>query len=252
MKFNLSKSLIGAYADYNDGKECGLRFESIYINKTLSPEPSEAMLLGRYFEYLCTGYYDGDVAPEPKTKRDGSLTAEYMRAEIQADNFKNYVREMGIEILQVGKKIVSDGCSMILDILAMYQGREVIIDLKYTARLRDKWDDNGWEAFEYKTKHHTQAIHYSFMTGLPFYYFVFSSTNEDVEFFEVVMEQPITNEIHEAKLRTIRANIELETKYGFQARPTVMRCASCELKQTCKQAAKYPEPKTQYIQTTLQ
>lgn len=253
MNYNISKSFLLSYLDYCHGKECGIRWSAIHIDKRIKTEPTDAMMLGKYFEYKATGYYnESEGEPKAKLKRDGNLTAEYERAEMQAMNFKEYCKEMGIEILEVGKRIVKDNCSLVLDVVAMYKGREVIIDLKYTGKLHDKWDDNGWslDSFEYKNAHHIQPIHYSYMTGLPFYYFVFSSTNNDCEFFEVKMEQPITNEIHETRIQSVRKRIDIEqTTGGFIPRPTLKRCSSCQLMNECIYASKSPEPKQVFIQT---
>lgn len=252
--YNISKSFLLSYLDYCHGKECGIKWSEINLFKTIKQEPTDAMMLGKYFEYKATGYVGaGEEEPRPKTKRDGNLTAEYERAEIQAMNFKKYCTNLGIEILEIGKRIVKDNCSLVLDIVAMYKGREVIIDLKYTGKLYDKWDDNGWslDSFEYKTAHHIQPIHYSYMTGMPFYYFVFSSTNEDCEFFEVKMEQPITNEIHQQRLESVRKRIDMEiVTGGFIARPTLKRCSNCPLNDSCSYASKSPEEKSVYIQPT--
>ena len=255
MNYNISKSFLLSYLDYCHGKECGLRWEAINIKKELRPIPSEAMMLGKYFEYKATGYVGaGEEEPQAKMRKDGKPTADYERAEIQAMNFKAYCKHLGIEILEIGKRIVKDNCSLVLDIVAMYEGREVIIDLKYTGMLYDKWNDNGWnlDAFEYKTSHHIQPIHYAYMTALPFYYFVFSSTNEDCEFFEVKLEQPITNEIHAQRIESVRKRIDIEMSTGgFIPRPTLKRCANCELKSNCTHASLAPEPKSVYIQPTF-
>lgn len=253
--FNISKSFLISYLDYCHGKECGIRWQAINITKDLQPIATESMMLGKYFEYKATGYIGANEdEPQPKLRKDGKLTAEYERAEIQAMNFKQYCKSLGIEILEVGKRIVKDNCSLVLDIVAMYQGREVIIDLKYTGKLHDKWDEYGWhlDSFEYKPAHHIQPIHYAYMTGLPFYYFVFSSTNEDCEFFEVKLEQPITNEIHQQRIESVRKRIDIEMSTGgFIPRPTLKRCANCELFDTCTHKTTAPEPKSVYIQPTF-
>lgn len=250
---NISKSLLLSYLDYCNGKECGVKWEAMYVSKTLKSEPTEAMMLGKYFENRATGYVGaGEETPQAKLRKDGKMTAEYERAETQAMNFRAYCERMQIEILEVGKRIEKDGCSLILDIVAMYKGREVVIDLKYSGKLYDKWDDNGWalESFEYKTAHHMQPIHYAYLTGLPFYYFVFSSTNEiDCEFFEVKMEQPITSEIHERRIQQVRERIDIEMQTGgFIPRPSLKRCNACALSMECKHATHMPEEKQVYIQ----
>jgi hypothetical protein len=244
---NISQSFLKSYIEYAEGRECGLRFRAIFIDKTLSIYPSDAMELGRYFEFCATGYVrEGDEEPKPKLKRDGAMTIEYQRATEQAQNFKDDCAALGIEIVSVGERIEKDNLSLVLDVRAMYEGREVIIDLKHTGLLYNKWEDNGWslDGFEFKTKHHHQPIHYMFMTGLPFYYFVFSSTNEtDREFFEVVVPQPDTNELHARRIDRIRNRIGIELATGFIPRPDLKRCLECELFANCKSRQEAPTPK---------
>jgi hypothetical protein len=243
----ISQSLLKAYIEYAMGYECGLLFDAKYIKKSVKDEPSEAMLLGKYFEYRATGYVnEGEEPPQPQLKKDGLPKAEYARAESQAMNFIEHCEELGIEILEVGKRVEKDGCSLIVDIIALYKGREIIIDLKYSGKLYDKWDDSGWalDGFEYKMKHHIQPMHYQFMLGLPFYYFVFSSQNDvDAEFFEVVMPQPETNEVHAQRIENIRERIGMEMATGFIPRPSYKRCMDCPIFNDCQHAIKAPEPK---------
>ena len=82
----ISQSLMKAYVDYLNQKECGLLFKAKYIDKDpeSQSEPSEAMLLGIYFEYLCTGALPkSGIVPEAecvyKGKPNEKLSAPYQR-----------------------------------------------------------------------------------------------------------------------------------------------------------------------------
>lgn len=55
MRLRISQSLIKDYRSYIQKTLCGLLFEAKWITRTVSTEPTEAMQLGRWFEYLALG-----------------------------------------------------------------------------------------------------------------------------------------------------------------------------------------------------
>lgn len=241
---NISQSLIKAYNDYLNGNLCGLLFEKQYLTKEVDSEPSDAMKLGHFFEYQATGGMprSGNV-PEPVLLKDGkTMDSKYRIAAKQALNFKDYCKKLGIKILEVGKKVNKGGADGTLDIIAEYQGKEVVIDLKYSGLLYDKWNELGWEssALPYKEKIMIQAVHYSYLTGLPFYFWVFSSTNEDdCELFKVNID-PEVIENHPKIIEKTRAMIELDLEMGFRAYPELVRCKYCPLFLNCKERVESP------------
>lgn len=250
----ISQSMLKSYMEYLYGEQCGELFNRQYVTKDIDVPPSDAMLLGRYFEYKCTGYKNPDEpTPEPKLTRAGEPTAPYKRANEHAERFHEICIEHGIKIKTVGRKIKRDGLTCVIDVEAEYNGEDIIIDLKYSGRVNDKWDKHGWhlDSFDQKFLQHIQPMHYAFMTGKRFFYFVFSSKNDDVLLFEVNMPQPETNEIWEQRLKHIREkmNDELLTG-GFTPRPSYERCNKCPILNECQHANITPRINEVYITPT--
>ena len=51
----ISQSLLKDFKDYRDRKLCGLLFQALWIDRSVEIEPTEAMLMGQFFEYLALG-----------------------------------------------------------------------------------------------------------------------------------------------------------------------------------------------------
>lgn len=225
---NISQSLIKAYLEYCKGDLCGLQLEAIYIKKLFQID-SESMALGRYFEFIATGQRPKDgTTPLPLRTAKGHLTAEYKRAEDQAKRFKTFCEQMDIEILETGTYIQRDGMECTLDIIALVKGEKADIDLKYTAKLYNRWDKDGWDinTLHEKDYHMIQARMYHHLSGLPFYFWLFSSSNDDSQLIKVNIDQndkPLFNDLVES----IRQGIELESIQGFRPIPDYKRCKEC-------------------------
>ena len=79
----ISQSILKRMKDYIEGEECGLKIKAQYVDGVVFP-PSEAQLLGQWFEYECTGAmppYDSERVPEPKRLKNGNLAKAYERME---------------------------------------------------------------------------------------------------------------------------------------------------------------------------
>lgn len=253
----VSQSLIKNYFRYLDKKECGLQLKAKYFDGVEFPE-SEAALKGKYLEWLCTGVPDRNgKIPQPPLLKSGSNkgqpTAEFERMKAQALNFQRALKHYNVEILEKNFKLAFEDYEGIADILAAFgpEGDNVIIDIKSTGLLYDKWDDFGWEesSLQYKPHLLMQAVHYPWLTykslgeQMRFQYWVFSTKNEiDFELFEVHLE-PGTMERWEKKLATLREQMQLENAMGWDALPSVTRCAACPLKTTCQHFVDVPEMK---------
>ena len=99
IEFNLSVSLIKAYNDYLYKGYCGKRFLEVNLKKKHKFTMGEPALLGQYFEFLatgCTPRYGG--IPEPIMTKSGSLTSASKRCVDQANQFKQLIPKMGIDI----------------------------------------------------------------------------------------------------------------------------------------------------------
>jgi hypothetical protein len=247
-KFSISQSLIKAYNDYLNYDLCGIVFEKQYITNEIESLPSDAMRLGIWFEYECTGALPrSGVIPEPERTVKGALTAEYQRAANQVQNFKEYQKKLGIKILEVATLKKKDGATGLIDIIAEFNGRPVIIDLKYSGVINDKWNPLGWEleALPYKPKLMIQAVHYHYLTGLPFYFWVFSSKDEDSKLIEVVIDNDVLVH-HKAMIDKTRSMIELDIEMGFKAYPELTRCKQCPLFENCTEKTEVPLVQTIY------
>jgi hypothetical protein len=242
---NISQSLIKAYNDYLNENLCGIVFEKQYLTKEIESDPSEAMKLGHFFEYQATGALPRNgVEPKPVLLKDAkTMSVEYRRAAKQALNFQGYCKKLGITVLSTGKKIVKDGAEGTLDIIAGYKGKEVVIDLKYSGLLYDKWNDLGWDinALPYKEKIMIQSVHYTYLTdGMPFYFWVFSSTNEDdCELIHVNID-PDVIKAHPIIIEKTRGMIEIDMEMGFNPYPELVRCKKCPLFDECQYKVETP------------
>lgn len=251
----ISQSLIKSFYDYYTDKECGIFFEERYIKKNPKAQkpPSEAMLAGIYFEYLCTGALprSGEI-PQPEMSYAGTsrqkLSAPYQRATESAEFFKQIIKHHAIEIVEVGKVIQSDITNGIIDILAKWNGKYCIIDLKYSGLYNDKWNEMGWEieSLPMKDSLMIQAVHYKKLwqeiTGeeIDFYFFVFDSKNPknakiikaDIDESRIAAQDVVIS-------NTING-IAKAVERGFIPKPELERCNECPLNDECQYAIKYP------------
>lgn len=266
---NISQSLVKSLYDYSEGKLCGLQFEAQYIKKIPFP-PSAVQKVGNYFEYMCTGAIprDGKI-PEPERKKDkiekiitkgkklkngnrakdkiekkvipGELAASYARMAIQADRFKRTIKSHGIKILKTGAELKYTNKKGVTDVLARIDGKEAIIDIKSSGLIGNKWEDLGWDidALPEKDKIMIQPVFYKWLwrkiygRDIPFYFLVFSNTNEyDCLFLEVVIDEDRFSQFEKA-LEKVEKMLNKNMTEGFKAYPDVKECADCPLKKTC-------------------
>jgi hypothetical protein len=186
--------MLQSYLDCKKGKGCLYQFYHQYVVKDYVPEPSAAMQLGIWFEYMCTGAMPrSNVVPEPVTLKNGNLSADYDRMLYHIDKFKEIVDNYNIKIKEIGKEIIVDRIKGILDIWCEIDGIPAIIDIKTSAQIGNKWDEFGWDDknFSYST-HVLQPAIYKYLIykslgiyDAPFYYLVFSTKNTDILFWEV-------------------------------------------------------------------
>lgn len=192
--YNISNSMLQAYLDCKKGKGCLYQFYHQYVVKDYQPEPSAAMKLGIWFEYMCTGAMPrSGVAPTPVTLKNGNLSADYERMLAQVENFKKIVDVYNININEVSKEIVYRRIKGILDIWCEIDNVPSIIDLKATGQIGNKWEEYGWDERNFQYSNHIlQPAIYKYLIyktlgieDVPFYYLVFSTKNSDILFWEV-------------------------------------------------------------------
>jgi hypothetical protein len=197
----ISQSFVKEYSKYKQKKSCGLQVKAKYIDGIKFPS-SDVMQVGNYFEFMATGCLPrtGEI-PAPEMVYKGTakekLSTDYERANASAEFFKVVSKELNIEILETGKIISIDNRTGILDIVAKFNNRICVIDLKYSGLLEDKWSEFGWEteSLPYKDNLMVQAVHYTILLSevcevdyedIDFYFFVFNSKDpEDAKIIKV-------------------------------------------------------------------
>jgi hypothetical protein len=236
---------------------CGLVLKAKYIDKTypFDADDSPAKALGRYFEYILTGAIPKNgVIPQPEyyakalkehakdplrrrlTKDD--MKEPYQLAHRNAERVKRYFKIMKIRILPDETNLhVQKGLKAgTIDIVALFNGRRIIIDVKYSGLLFDKWNELGWMWTEEQKKFHgTQAMQYHGLLGIPFYFLVVSSTNdEDIKFLEVEFDE-FSLEQHDVEVDDTRKKMQLMVDLdSFHPVPELVRCSKCAIRENCQ------------------
>ena len=255
----ISQSLIKALAKYRNDEECGLIIDHIYIKGQWLPS-SKAQELGNYFEYICTGGLPRDKhIPEPVLLKSGKPSIDYARMDKQKENFEAMMYEYGFEIEHTGYEFTNPKYSGIADIIAKdvnNKNQRVIIDIKTSGLINDKWSPYGWadESIEEKWDLLLQAIHYKMLAkyewgieDIPFYFFVFSTKNEnDCKAFEIIVDES-TRFQHTNNLANIKTYLDSQLENGFKPKPKYSRCQSCGLADTCLHKVNVPIPQKVFI-----
>lgn len=256
----ISQTLMKSYTDYLTQKMCGLFFKAKYIDKDPEAEmkPSDVMLAGIYFEYLCTGALprNGQV-PSPKYAYFGTpkqkLTEDYQRAVDSAAVFQRICDRYGIKIKKAGLDITINGYKGIIDVHASIQSlgeEDVFIDIKRTGLIDNKWDEMGWdvESLHMKDTLMIQGVHYKLLAreklgihDIPFYFFVFSDKDpEDVKIIrQVVDESKIQS--HIVAVQNMREMLNRNIQKGFKAYPDQRKCSKCPISHKCDKKIDYPK-----------
>jgi hypothetical protein len=196
------------------------------------------MLKGQYFEQQLIGANrSGTIVEMPKGKSGNKLTDEIRLDELAA-NGKALMEKMGIKITGVQRTITVEDLEGHLDVDAIYNGRRVTIDVKYTdTKIDDRW--NGWGDIE--NKDHLQPVHYTYLEWklsgefIPFYYLIFGKSGW-VRFVQVAIGQE-RMAAHAASIEVLRNELPREK---WEASPEFNKCMDCPLLEKCKHAAKVP------------
>jgi len=260
----ISQSLLKSLFNYKKGAECGILIYEHYLNG-LESEPTKAMQLGNWFEYQCTDQLprNGKI-PEADRIKSGDLTAPYRSITVQVDNYKRILSRYGIKILETGYVFNHPKGSGIADIIAEWNGEKVIIDIKTTGQIDDKWSLYGWaeEKFENSdsdsAQHLTiQAVQYKVLArhewaipNIPFYFFVFSTTNEvSCKIFRVNVDDERLDK-HEEQIKTAYQymnNTFVNMDKADLSIPQYAKCIDCPLKDTCEFMIDVPLIKDIYV-----
>lgn len=272
-KPNLSQSVMKDYQDFWNMKtlSCGLYLFKRNFQR-LPQEQGDAAKLGSYFEYLCTGYVrPGDEVPQPEMVYKGTarekVAADYERAMKAAEFYKKIIDHYGIKVISTGEYLITGRTSAILDIRAEWEGRECIIDIKYSGLIDDKFSPYGWaiESLVDRPGLTIQALHYKHIIkrlegkeNIDFYYFVFSSKDPDnAKIIRINTDESALyrHEMDVAKIERIidyhyekadeyatdmKVNLEF-SPHELVARPTLSRCLECPYFSSCDKRAEVPK-----------
>jgi hypothetical protein len=256
----INQSMVKDLAKYRKEELCGLIFNNKWILHQYG-KGTKSNNLGHYFEYLCTGALakGESEAPKPDTTKKGELTADFKVAQQQAVYFKEVIAKYGIQLLTAGEKVIADDQWVgTLDIKARWDElfkdggmiepdpnnpeNTVIIDLKYSGLLEDKWSDFGWHLDFLPKKEGTmlQAKHYKFLFwkkygyNPPFFFFVFDSKEVGSCKLIYVDIDVIDLQQHEVFLHKAKAYLERQLDLGFQPKPKYDQCKNCAYNQWCQ------------------
>lgn len=253
----ISQSLLKSLFNYKTGNECGIRIYEHYVNG-VELQSSDAMAMGNWFEYRCTGQLPRNgIIPEPERLKNGELSIAYKRLEKQVENYEKIIKTYDIKILETGVAFEHNLGSGIIDILAEWDGQKVIIDLKTTARIDDKWTEFGWgdEKFDFSDSPNAQyltiqAVQYKLLAreqwgikDIPFYFFVFSTTDDSaVKIFRVLVDpERLDKHLSQIEYAYRYFNDSFITKSKkILAIPELKRCNQCVLNQNCEHKVEVP------------
>jgi hypothetical protein len=257
-KIYINQSLVKDLVKYQNNQLCGLVFTNKWILSQFGGG-TKSNSLGHYFEYLCTGALakGESEAPKPEYTKKGELSSEFELARKQSIFFHELIGRYGIKLLSAGDKVLADDKWIgTLDILAQWESitkhidfefgednpeKKVIIDLKYSGLLEDKWSEFGWNTEMLPKKQGTmlQAKHYKFLFwkkygfNPPFLFFVFDTKevgkvkiiNVDIDDWEL--------EQHEVFLEKAKKYFEYQLKIGFEPKPKYESCIKCQYANWC-------------------
>jgi hypothetical protein len=262
----INQSMVKDLAKYQKGNLCGLIFQNKWILHQYG-KGSKANNLGHYFEYLCTeALAKGETeAPKADLTKKGEPTADFKVAQQQAIYFKEVMLKYGIKIISAGEKVVAENQWVgTLDIKAKWDGifensyflppdpknpdNVVIIDLKYSGLLEDKWSEFGWHMDTLPTKDGTmlQAKHYTFLFWKkygfipPFFFFVFDTKNVGVCKIIYIDIEEADLIAHESFLWKAKSYLERQLDIGFNPVPRYDQCTNCAYNQWCLSKVEVP------------
>jgi len=266
----VSQSFIKQLFEYKQGNKCGYQFYAQY-NEGIEFPASDAMRLGQWFEYMCTGQVTkfGHIPvpdrnnPKKLSKKEldsgmkqedmvGELSKKYKDALVHVEAFKQMIEANDYEIISTGEKLLDKklGISGDVDIVVRKKGEDRVrfIDTKFSGLLDNKWDDLGWadESLSYKDKIMIQAVHYKILGYAKygyypeFYFWVFSSSNTTDRKNIRVNVNPDRYAEHLQIIGNARKEYEKFDKAGWIPRPVPKECGKCILNKACKHYVELP------------
>lgn len=269
----INQSFIKDMREYKAGVQCGNLIFEKYCNDRLIDLESDSVELGSYFEYILSGALpkDGQI-PQPqymasaikanKGKTEGlkveDMYSEYRKAHANADRIRKFLDELGLKIIKKAHRITKGRFVGDIDLICECTkeidhgngiiwkvGDKIVIDLKYSGLINDRWSKHGWswENIQ-KTYHGTQAKQYHYLTGLPHHFLVCQSNAKeeleaDVKLFYVPVDEHMI-EHHIAEANELFDAFLMYKDIGFEVRPSFSKCKGCPLRNECKDKHTFP------------
>jgi len=242
MNYNISYSLIRAFDEMEIKGSCGIKFYNTYITKKIPFISSKAMDLGVYFEYICTGQKPrNNKTPEPVLLKSGKLSTDYERMNKQKLNFDKIIKNYNIKIKDTGKVLEYNGIKGILDIEGEIEGQPIIIDIKTSGLINDKWSEYGWylpRLSESPNLLQSQIYKYLYwklfdIKDVPFYYLIFSTKNDYEVLFVKIQYYNFLSKMEELekKINYVKESINyMITNKCFEATKDYTECLNCNYK----------------------
>jgi hypothetical protein len=181
--------------------------------------------------------------------------------EIQVETFKRIIERYEIQIDDTGYVFNHPKYSGITDINATWDGEACIIDVKSSGKIDDKWSEFGWHEDKFENPDNPiaqyltiQAVQYKLVAreewgvpNIPFYFFVFSTTDENaVKIYKVEVDEDRLDK-HQEQLDVAYHyfnNVFVHKTKEELAFPNLKRCNECPLNQNCNQKIDVPLVKT--------
>jgi hypothetical protein len=228
----VSQTLLKAHSFKGEKNDlCWKRFYHEDLIHSHQKKITLPMLYGLYFEQQCIGRSRYDDKTELPRKQNGQKTIDHIRIDEQVFLFKSKINEYGILLdpidggyrnvqVQARRKLKLagfEGIDIFLEGVAdivtpleyeNYNWPMAICDIKLTKDRFGGWGRNSWEYPD--NRDHIQAIVYSKLFNLPFFYWVFDykSTDRGEVIYPVNtnVEHSDFRKANEAKLRIIEMN----------------------------------------------
>jgi len=213
---------------------------------------SDAMEKGKYFEFLCIGATaDGQPVEPIYVNKGKDLNADYKAITELAKQFKVVAKEMGLAVKQAQVYMETFTKGGTLDILADLNGRECLVDLKYTETKEDeRWSEFGWANPEnkdlFQAAHYVKLWHETTGNWLPFYYLVFGKSGW-VKFIQVIITNEYFEKVYESRINNYLDYVEEMEQSGYPANPEYNKCRKCGVAKFCDSKATAPTVQKVYL-----
>lgn len=242
--WSVSQSLIKQFTDKKNVIDyCPWKIYTCYIIKSHKIVQSLPMMYGNFFESLCIGgtAYGNAITDLPR-KLNGEKTADQLKIEEQATNFKRLCAEYGITITDKNTQRryripyeheFKNECDVfitgVLDfehpIWVKEEFVECVIDLKLTKSLTNTFGPHAWGNAEYND--HIQFDIYNFISKKPCLYWVFDYSKElNQEMFMHEVDEEDFSIMHQ-RIRQVIIELMFCKDNEWMQEPNYNSCKDC-------------------------